>query len=330
MQCIYCLIDKPKDSFSKVEHVIPQSFGLFKKNFTLIDMVCDECNQYFGDNLEIALARDTFEGASRFDFNVKEPKGFKSLGKQSRMIIRVVEGECKGSYAYREYSREQNKVVLMPMPQIGFMKTMSSEKQYEYFLLNEVPDKRYLEENGFELSHPGGIRILGADVGTAQEILRQKGVMFQPQSEAGPPENQTEDWLCKVEGVVDDIIFRAIAKIAFNYLTYWQGVDFLLHKSFDPTRQYIRKGQRTSYPLIKALNKPILADEPVEGKQRLGHIITVDWAADKVSIVSQVSLFNWATYVVSLAGDFPDEHRVIRSGHFFNTHSQEIIPLEAR
>ena len=122
MKCVYCVEDKPLSSFTKVEHVMPQSFGLFTNNFTLVNIVCDDCNQYFGDNLEIVMARDTFEGASRFKFDLKTPKEFKSLGKQSRMRIKIAEGECKGAYAYREYSKEQDKIVIKPVPQIGFLK----------------------------------------------------------------------------------------------------------------------------------------------------------------------------------------------------------------
>jgi len=53
MKCVYCVEDKPLSSFTKVEHVMPQSFGLFTNNLTLVNTVCDDCNQYFGDNLEI-------------------------------------------------------------------------------------------------------------------------------------------------------------------------------------------------------------------------------------------------------------------------------------
>ena len=77
MKCIYCLEDKPQLFFSGVEHVIPQSFGVFRNNFTLVTIVCDACNKYFGDNLDIALARDTYEGGLRFEHNVTDPKDFK-------------------------------------------------------------------------------------------------------------------------------------------------------------------------------------------------------------------------------------------------------------
>ncbi len=328
MKCVYCVEDKPLSSFTKVEHVMPQSFGLFRNNFTLMNIVCDDCNQYFGDNLEIVMARDTFEGASRFEFELKSAKEFKSLGKRSRMIIKIEEGECKGAYAYREYSKEQDKIVIKPVPQIGFLKNEPAE--YEYFLLDQIPHKSYLEEKGFDIKHPRGIRAFGIDVDTARQVLSEKGIKFEYQGEAGPSENPKEDWLCKVDGLIDSTIFRTVAKIAFNYLAYWEGRDFLLHQSFNPSRSFIRYGKQADYPLVRVDDNPILGEEPVEGMRRLGHIVTVNWAADRISIISQVSLFNWASYRVSLARNFSCEQRNIRRGHFFNVNSREILDLEVR
>ena len=328
MKCVYCVEDKPLSSFTKGEHVMPQSFGLFTNNFTLINIVCDDCNQYFGDNLEIVMSRDTFEGASRFEFELKSAKEFKSLGRRSRMTITIAEGECKGAYAYREYSEEQNKIVIKPVPQIGFLKNEPAE--YEYYLLDQIPDKNYLDKNGFDMKHPRAIIVFGIDFDTVRQILSEKGIKLEYQSEGGPSENPKEDWLCKVDGLIDSTICRTVAKIAFNYLAYWEGRDLLLHQSFDPLRNFIRYGKQADYPLVKVDDNPILGDEPVEGRRRLGHIVTVNWAVDKVSIVSQISLFNWARYSVSLAGNFSGERRNIRRGHFFNVNNREILDLEAR
>ena len=328
MKCVYCVEDKPLSSFTKVEHVMPQSFGLFRNNFTLKNIVCDDCNQYFGDSLEIVMARDTFEGTSRFEFELKSPKDFKFLGKRSRMIIKIAEGECKGAYAYREYSKEQDKIVIKPVPQIGFLK--NEPAKYEYYLLDQIPSKSYLEKNGFDMKNPKAIRAVGIDVDTARQILSEKGIKFEYQGEAGPSENPKEDWLCKIECLIDSTIFRTVAKIAFNYLAYWEGRDFLLHHSFDTLRSFIRYGKQADYPLVRVDDNPILADEPVEGRRRLGHIVTVNWAADKKSIVSQISLFNWASYRISLARPFSGEQRNIRRGHFFSVNSRQILDLEAR
>jgi hypothetical protein len=328
MKCVYCIGDKPLSSFNKIEHVIPQSFGLFKKNFTLANIVCDECNQYFGDNLEIVFARDTFEGASRFKFGMKSQKEFKSLGKRSRMTIRVAEGECKGAYAYREYSEEQDKIIVIPAPQIGFLKKDS--EQYEYYLLDKIPSKDYLVEHGFDLKHPRAIRAFGVDFDIARRVLSKRGLKFEYGGEAGPSEGPKDDLLCKVEALIDSTIFRAVAKTAFNYLAYWEGRDFLLNNSFDTSRNFIRYGQKADYPLVMVDENPILGDEPIEGRRRLGHIITVNWASDRISIVSQISLFNWARYRVSLARDFSGTATNIRRGHFFNVSNGEILDLEVR
>jgi len=40
--CIYCQQHKSDDGFTKVEHVMPQSFGRFQNNFTLRNLACDD------------------------------------------------------------------------------------------------------------------------------------------------------------------------------------------------------------------------------------------------------------------------------------------------
>jgi len=290
--------------------------------------VCDDCNQYFGDNLEIVMARDTFEGASRFEFGLKNPKEFKSLGKRSRMTIKIVEGDFRGAYAYKEYSKEQDRIVIKPVPQIGFLKNEPAE--YEYYLLDQIPHKSYLDKNGFDMKHPRAIRVFGIDVDTVRKILSEKGIKFEYQGEKGPSENLNGDWLCEVEGLIDSTIFRTVAKIAFNYLACWEGRDFLLNQHFDPTRRFIRYGRQPNYPLVRIDENPILGDEPVVGRRRLGHIVTVNWAADGVSIVSHISLFNWASYRISLATNLLNKQRNIRRGHFFNVNSRGILDLEVK
>lgn len=65
-RCIYCQQDRSEDGFTKIEHAIPQSFGRFQNNFALRNLVCDDCNQYFGNHLELFLGRDSYEGHLRF------------------------------------------------------------------------------------------------------------------------------------------------------------------------------------------------------------------------------------------------------------------------
>ncbi len=132
---------------------------------------------------------------------------------------------------------------------------------------------------------------------------------------------------CKVKGSIDDRIMRGVAKIAFNYLAFWQEGEFVLHKDFDIIRKFILNGEKPDYPLVRIIDKPILGDEPVVGKRRLGHMITTNWAADGVSIISQVSLFNWMTYNICLAREFSGERRDIKKGNFFDFNSNNILEL---
>lgn len=323
MKCIYCLEDKPDSCFEKSEHVLPQSFGKFKNNLTLNKIVCDACNKYFGDNLEITLGRDTFEGMKRFDHNVKKPEEFKSLGKKSRLNIKVNEGLFKGAFAYREYSEQEGSIIIKPIPQVGFKKFDIPD--YMYFPLDKIPDKEYLEKE-FDLKSPKSIVALGCNVELAQENLAQKGIAFNPDDVGYPSEGYT-DWECEVTGQIDRIIFRAIAKIAFNYFAYWADPELVFDSPFHPIRRYIRYGEKTSFPSVVIVEKAILGDEPVEGKRRLGHIITLGLSNNKQSIVSQVSLFNWMTYSVLLAKDYQGKRFDLQKGHFFNIADNEIYEL---
>ena len=182
---------------------------------------------------------------------------------------------------------------------------------------------------GIAWDHPAAIRAVAVDEAMLREFLAQKGIEFQSHGELVPPD-ASDSLLCDVEVTIDQVIFRAIAKIALNYLAYWQGAEFIHESYFDPIRRYIRFSERSRFPLVIVTEQPVLADEPVVGSRRLGHLLTISWAADGQSIVSQVSLFNWVTYSVSLARDHPEAGRDIRKGNFFNVSSGEILDLEAR
>lgn len=71
--CIYCLRELPKSKFNR-EHVIPEAFGKFKDNFVLHNTVCEDCNQHFGDNLDLILGRGSFEALQRIEEEIKSPE----------------------------------------------------------------------------------------------------------------------------------------------------------------------------------------------------------------------------------------------------------------
>jgi hypothetical protein len=151
-RCIYCLEEKGTEHFQTAEHVMPQSFGMFEDSFTLQGVVCDACNQHFGDKLELILGRDTYEGHARVAHGVKKPEDFRAF-RNRRVTHKIAEGPLTGCHAYLDYSEEAANVRLFPFPQVGFL--ISPANQYEYFLLNDIPALEALRERGFKSGHPG-------------------------------------------------------------------------------------------------------------------------------------------------------------------------------
>lgn len=322
MKCIYCLEDKTDDYFTKAEHIIPQAFGVFKNNFTLNNVVCDQCNQYFGDNLEIDLGRDTVEGISRHQMGVKSPKEFKSLGNRSRLTFKIAEGPLSGAYAHLIYSTEINDVILKPLPQAGFLNRETLE--YVYFKLDAIPQKDQLDLLNLDYSKNV---ILGATEYSAQKALTDVDIELNVTSDNEDVRDDFGMWEVEIEGSLDDKIYRAIAKIAFNYMTYMNGVDFVLQKTFDPIRHYIRHGQRAKRVYLLVRNDNILADEDTK-HPRLCHIVTLNWEQNGKAIISQVSLFNsFFSYTVQLSKHYRGKQQNIRSGHFFNLGDNKIYEL---
>ena len=77
--CIYCLQARPVSAFRHREHVMSRCFGTFRPdNLILREVVCDECNQYFGENIELILGRDSIEGILRYRHGIKPEKAPRS------------------------------------------------------------------------------------------------------------------------------------------------------------------------------------------------------------------------------------------------------------
>ena len=328
MKCIYCLKDKESCFFKSREHVLPESFGSFRNNFTLKTMVCDVCNDFFGKNIEIHLARDTFEGGTlRYETNVKNPSDFKSIGKKGQLNIKISEGKYKGIYVYRDYSDRDGKILIKPCPQIGFLRICGD---YEYYLLDKIPDKHKLNQNEYNLKDIISIRILACNPNHAKKLLNEKGFTIINLVDAGYPNDFNDKFLCEVERDVDVVIFRAIAKIGFNYLAYWEGTDFVIHNSFDLIRNYIMRGEKSDIPLRGMQKGPFFSDEKCSNKKRLGHIIAINWESNERSLIAQISLFNLMIYFIRLAKDASGKYKHIKKGHFFNIKDRNILEMGYR
>ena len=122
---------------------------------------------------------------------------------------------------------------------------------------------------------------------------------------------------------------KSVRSITFDYLAYTADRDFVLNEEFNVTRDYVRFGKSPVFLLVDANDTPILANDTLTLRQTNGHLITVNWTADKRHIVGQLSLFNRVSYRVSLARYFSGLWRHIRSGHHFDVEMRKITELTA-
>lgn len=326
IKCIYCQKQKPIEEFSRREHVLPESFGAFKDNFLLKKTVCDDCNKFFGDNLELNLGRDSIEGILRFEYGKKPAKEYKSLGRRSGMLLQVGDGPFEGAYVYFEYSTKENDIIIKQLPQIGFVEDDLGKTTWH--LIHEIPEREELIERGVKLKKRGSIKILACNLDKAILLLKEKGIDKSFEKEGQFCFEKTEKgYPLKVSCPLSDEKLRAVAKIAFNYLAYWEKSPFVLDSNFNAIRNFILNGERPNYEIIQANTKPIFFDELFSKNRRIGHIITVNWGKNGVSIVSQVSLFNFLTYQIGLSREFSGEHIQLTRGHFFNIRDGKILDM---
>lgn len=68
--CIYCRRDLPVSAFNR-EHILLQALGRFNGEPTTIHSVCRECNQYFGDSIDLLFARGSVEALLRIELGLK-------------------------------------------------------------------------------------------------------------------------------------------------------------------------------------------------------------------------------------------------------------------
>lgn len=327
MKCIYCLEEKESPCFKGREHVLPESFGRFKNNFILHERVCDKCNHIFGITFETILGRDTIEGGTlRYEIGIKEPDEFKSLGRRSRISYTVQEGQYLGVHVYREYVEKTGQIMLYLCPQVGILTHKGS---YEWYLLDNLPKKEDLSLDKYQCTNPRFFRILGCETEHAHRIFAEYGMNHQTEESAVRVfDDSCEQVMCEVKGELEEVDFRARAKIGFNYLAYWHGKEIVLDKIFDPIRNYIRWGKISDIPMRGVITKPFFPDEEMLKGKRAGHIIALHWDEKEQSLVARVSLCNFAQYVIRLAKDESGRYRHIKKGHFFNLQQMSILELD--
>jgi hypothetical protein len=324
--CIYC---KRQGIPFHREHVMPQAFGTFEQNqFFLYDSVCLECNGFFGRTLERLFSRDSPEALLRLHYRVKPASKARDILYQ-KTTLRVAEpGKWRGAQFKFVPSEDGTQVFPEPEPQVGLRKKPAVD--WTWFTEDHLSDPNVLLP--YKGQTPGEVDLL--IVGSPDEKekllarLAELGVKLNDRHEFAEPVTSGSTILAEIDSRLDVNIFRAVAKIAFNYVACVCGPDFALQPDFNEIREYIRDAKQPAWrgPVVRPVSDPILFADSREWRQTNGHLITFDWNLG--GLLAQVSLFNSTTYRVLLCPLYSGlTIDGIPNGHHFDIESRTISPL---
>jgi len=314
-RCIWCLQEKDEAEFN-VEHVMPQSFGHYEHNFTLINTVCQACNSYFSRELEPWIARDSLEGYDRYRYGQRLTSEFRSLGRRSTTRVQIPTGQYAGAWGYT-VANEQH-LGVTPFPQVGFAPT--AEGPFDWYMLDELPTINDIRAKGYPAE--AHLRFCECDRDEAVRLLAGKGIMAQSLESFAPPSGGT--W---VEQVFRPTLQhrRALAKIAFNYLAYQHGAEVAYQARFNPIRDFVLRGIEPDYEYYSIDESPAIDGDKQDGKRALVHIVYVAMRNDGGGIEGMVSLYNRFRHGFRLSLD--PEPPIEPRGHAFDMTNRQIFPM---
>lgn len=314
--CIYCKKTKPKNEFNS-EHVIPQAFGKFGPDtFTLINKMCRQCNQNFGNTIDNALARRSLEGVHRFIHEVKDSKDFqdsKHAKNQTRItttepfageeIKLIPNSNCKGLQA-----------TLKNSPKDVAFKRKDSGKYDEYFW-SEIPNRETINQK-YDINSKDGILADPNAIHRLEELL---GIKLSCYDSRRIPETIG----CETEYKITREVFRSIAKIAFNYLAYHNESSVMLQSCFDPIRSFIADDTGEWREFVSIAKHPIIPDQ--NGKSADLHLVNIRMVRNEID--GSVSLHNRIHYIVHLTKQYKGVPIRTEYGHWFDPHGKKIGEL---
>lgn len=315
-RCIWCLQDKETAAFNR-EHVIPQAFGTFESNFTLVDAVCVECNSFFSRELEPTLARDTLEGFQRFQHGQKPKNEFKSLGKRSVTKVQIPTGLYAGAWGYAAAGEPELRIT--PFPQVGFAKT--EDGPFDWHPLEDLPTSESMKAKGFGTCY---LRFCEcSDLDEVKRLLLEKGFPWPETTTFAPPSGLTPAEFVFRAGTL--LQRRGWAKVLFNYLAHTAGV-VAVESRFDPIRYLVLRGVEPAYRYYALDTRAIIDGDKTENKRFFGHIVEVH--CEDGAVIGTVSLYNTFRHQFLLAR--PPGSEIAPSGHFFDFTNRVIVSLRLK
>lgn len=319
LECIYC--KRSAVRFNR-EHVIPEAFGSYGADTMVLanDEVCQECNSRLGREIDQILSRDSYEALIRAN-SLPQSHGVGERFAPRRCRIYVPDEEqfgiLRGARLAIDWNTRRPKLLnqVIVRSSVGTLHT---------FLVNEFHEADQIMLKNLPR---GAIRVVGTDpdeLEALMKMVRDCGVRLERRETVqAPPALVQPDIPTVIEGRIDTRTWRAIAKIAFNYLAYIEGHPFVLADRFDPIREFIAGG-RTDRAMVSLLNAPILTNESYQWRAFEGHLVA--YQCENRTLRGKVSLYNSITYEVMLCGDLGFFYS-LKNGHAFDPVARRVTTL---
>lgn len=307
--CLYC--DQPGRS---QEHVLPQMFGTYENNLTTWD-VCKECNNvHFGQKLEHAFGRNSMEAIFRLIFGAKRPEKAHQIGGDRVMAIYLEDDDFRG--ARLVWASDQAGTFQAEMPPQVIIHHQSLDVPCA-LLEDEITSdaiEPYLK--GSKVLIPGD----PDDEKIPRLVAKMENAGFRfvgAMEHVRVPPRTAQDFLLRIDAVVDDSIARVMTKIAVNLLAAVVGYDFAMRPEFRPMRKYARYGDPQLRHRVFSAPMSIAVDA---ARERYGddHILTLDWPFEGGGVIAQICLYNRIAHQVELADNVGAVWRNVRTAYHFD------------
>lgn len=223
----------------------------------------------------------------------------------------------KGAYCKPRPSADGATLDIEVMPQVGF--SLSSDGPFDWFLLDQIPPKEDMHARGYPRGSTVFTRIWGTAFEDASAALTSRGYptggyLGETPAPAGPVRAEFVFLLAQPE-------FRAVTKIAFNYLAHVMGSGFALDPLFSEARAYVTGGHAPKDRIV-SLARPIHVERVSTQRPVRGHFLAVERRGN--FILAQVSLLCRVRYVVVLSKGPFLVHFPLRKCHLFDCDARQV------
>jgi hypothetical protein len=319
--CIYCRAVDPPCGFHR-EHVIPEALGTFDKGdvITLTEEVCAECNQYFGDTLELFLNRDSAEAMLRFRHGLKDPAEVRKFFRR-RVRARLPRDGSQFGGAHLEFVPPP---VVQPEPYVEMVPQFGFERRdgngWEYFTEQQFRDEPdWPKRIAIDLG-PNRVIFYNSDESKERllKLTEERLPLKNPQETQGIKPFASDRVNAEVELTFDKVLARAVAKIAFNYLTKVYGAGLALRPEFDAVRRFVRYDESRPPDFVQFAPAPVLRDFNGAPLPPRGHILTIGWDRNGKDVLARVAPFQHILYLVRLGVNYAGRLEPVESAHMYD------------